>query len=301
MKSADPASRSLRSLKLPRMLRSHPTLWTAPPKSSLTASVFLLSLAGGAFSAEKVSYNRDILPIISDKCFHCHGPDAGTREGDLRLDVREDALKAGAIVPGDPKSSEMIARIHATDPDDVMPPPEAPRQLSDADREKLARWIEQGAEYEPHWAFTPLPASVPVPKAEPATWPRRAIDHCVAARLSSEGLAPAPEASPERWLRRVSFDLTGLPPSQSELTNFLADSSPTAREKAVDRLLASPAFGEKMAVDWLDVARYADSFGYQSDLETHAWPYRDWVIRAFNQNLPWDQFITWQIAGDLLP
>ena len=301
MKSAYPASRSLRSLKLPRMLRSHPTLWTVPPKSSLTASVFLLSLAGGAFSAEKVSYNRDILPIISDKCFHCHGPDAGTREGDLRLDVREDALKAGAIVPGDPKSSEMIARIHKTDPDDVMPPPEAPRQLSDADREKLARWIEQGAEYEPHWAFTPLPASVPVPKAEPATWPRRAIDHFVAARLASEGLAPAPEASPERWLRRVSFDLTGFPPSQPELNDFLADSSQTAREKAVERLLASPAFGEKMAVDWLDIARYADSFGYQSDLETHAWPYRDWVIRAFNQNLPWDQFITWQIAGDLLP
>ena len=266
-----------------------------------TIGILSLLLASATMAAEKISYNREILPIISDKCFHCHGPDAGTREGDLRLDVREDAVKAGAIVPGDPKSSEMIARIHASDSDDVMPPPEAPRQLSDADRATLARWIKEGAEYEPHWSFTPLPALVPVPEAEPATWPRREIDHFVGARLTAEGLTPAPEASPERWLRRVSFDLTGLPPGQAEMSAFLADPSEAAREKVVDQLLASPSFGERMAVDWLDIARYADSFGYQSDLETHAWPYRDWVIRAFNENLAWDQFITWQIAGDLLP
>ena len=220
-------------------------------------------------------------------------------KGDLRLDVREEAIKAKAIVPGNPKASEMIARIHEKDPDEVMPPPDSPRQLTDSDREILARWIEQGAEYEPHWAFTPLPASVPVPDEMPVAKTRSTASSSPGS--TREELAPTPPASPERWLRRAAFDLTGLPPSRAELDAFLADKSPDARGRAVDRLLASPRYGEKMAVGWLDVARYADSFGYQSDIDTHAWPYRDWVIGAFNDNLPWDQFITWQIAGDLLP
>lgn len=251
--------------------------------------------------AEPVTYNRDIRPILSDKCFQCHGPDSAKRKGDLRLDVREEAVKAGAITPGKPGESELVTRIHETDPKEVMPPPESPRQLTPADRETLERWIAQGAEYQPLWSFTPLPASVPVPEPRQPGWAKNEIDRFVADRLGKESLSPSPEAAPDRWLRRAAFDLTGLPPSRAETDAFLADKSPDAREKAVDRLLASPRYGEKMAVDWLDVARYADSFGYQSDLDTQAWPYRDWVIGAFNKNLPWDQFITWQIAGDLLP
>ncbi len=182
-----------------------------------------------------------------------------------------------------------------------MPPPESARQLTDEDKETLARWISEGAEYQPHWSFVPLPATVPVPEVQQKEWPRNEIDHFIQARLEKMALKPAQAAEPERWLRRVAFDLTGLSPSQAELDLFLADKSPEAREKAVDRLLASPRYGEKMSVAWLDVARYADSYGYQSDIDTHAWPYRDWVIQAHNQNLPWDQFITWQVAGDLLP
>lgn len=261
----------------------------------------ILLLPMPSIGAEKVSYNQDVRPILSDKCFQCHGPDPAKREADLRLDIREEALKAEAFVPGRPKESALVARILENDPDEVMPPPESPRQLSDAERATLERWIAQGAEYQPLWSFTPLPASVPVPEPKRQGWARNEIDRFIAARLDQESLSPAPEATPERWLRRAAFDLTGLPPSHAELDGFLADKSPDSWEKAVDRLLTSPRYGEKMAVDWLDVARYADSFGYQSDLDTHAWPYRDWVIDAFNKNLPWDQFITWQVAGDLLP
>lgn len=247
-------------------------------------------------ATDQLGYNKHIRPILSDKCFQCHGPDSAKREGDLRLDVREDAIKALAIVPGKPKESEMILRIHESDPDEVMPPPESPRQLTASDRETLARWIEQGAEYETHWAFSPLPHSVPLPGKSG----ENEIDQFIHARLTSERLSPAPPASPERWLRRAAFDLTGLPPTRADLEAFLSDQSGDAHARAVDRLLDSPRYGEKMAVGWLDVARYADSYGYQSDIDTHAWPYRDWVIRAHNNNLPWDQFITWQIAGDLL-
>jgi hypothetical protein len=254
-----------------------------------------------ATAADEIGYNRDIRPILSDKCFHCHGPDAGTREADLRLDVRDEAIKLGAILPGKPNQSEIITRIHETDPDEVMPPPKAARQLSAADKEMLSRWIEQGAHYQPHWSFVPLPATVPVPPPTSTEVGTGEIDRFIHAKLETENLTFSPPASPERWLRRVAFDLTGLPPSAGLLNAYLSDSSDTAREKAVDQLLQSPAYGEKMAVDWLDVARYADSFGYQSDLDTQAWPYRDWVIDAFNKNLPWDQFITWQVAGDLLP
>jgi hypothetical protein len=278
-------------------------MMVSSPKFSLLALPFAASclVPGPLEAAEKLAYNRDIRPILSDKCFQCHGPDSANRKGDLRLDVREEAIKASAFIPGKPKESELVIRLHETDPKEVMPPPKSPRQLTPAERLTLERWIEEGAEYQPLWSFTPLPASVPVPETQQASWSKNEIDRFIAARLDLEKLQPAPPADPERWLRRISFDLTGLPPAQNELDAFLADKSPDARERAVDRLLASPRYGEKMAVDWLDVARYADSFGYQSDLDTNAWPYRDWVISALNQNLPWDQFITWQLAGDLLP
>ena len=248
-----------------------------------------------------LSFNRDIRPILSENCYYCHGFDPSHREADLRLDTLEGALEGKAIVPGKPEESEMIKRIYSTDPDEIMPLPKSHRTLTAAQKHTLKTWVAQGAKYEPHWAFLPPPDKVPVPPVQNAAWPRSDIDRFVLARLEQEGLTPEPEASRERWLRRVTLDLTGLPPSQAELDAFLADLSGTAYELVANRLLASPRFGERMAVPWLDLARYADSFGYQSDIDTKAWPYRDWVIRAMNENLPWDQFITWQIAGDLLP
>lgn len=267
----------------------------------ITSLWISLALPWPLGAAEMLSYNRDIRPILSDKCFQCHGPDSAKREGDLRLDIREAALKAKAFIPGNPKESAIIHRIHESDPEVVMPPPESPRQLNDAERDTLALWIAEGAAYQPLWSFSTLPASIPLPETQQTTWATQEIDRFVAARLDREALVVSPAASPERWLRRTAFDLTGLPPDRKDLDAFLADPSPDGRERAVDRLLASPRYGEHMAVGWLDVARYADSFGYQSDLETKAWPYRDWVINSFNRNLPWDQFITWQLAGDLLP
>ncbi|MGC4015540.1 MAG: DUF1553 domain-containing protein [Luteolibacter sp.] len=268
-----------------------------------TASVLAaLTCAGWSDAAEPVpTYNKDIRPILADKCIQCHGPDSAGRKGDLRLDRREDALAAKAFVPGDAAASHLIQRIHEHDPKEVMPPPDSPRQLTDHERDLLTRWIAGGAKYEPHWSFTPLPASVAIPTPKDPAWPKQDLDRFIAARFDQEGLSPSAPASEERWLRRVTFDLTGLPVSLAELDAFLADKEDGARERAIDRLLASPRYGEKMAVDWLDIARYADSFGYQSDIDTNAWPYRDWVISAINQNLPWDQFITWQLAGDLLP
>ena len=251
--------------------------------------------------ADKVSFNRDIRPILSDKCFKCHCPDATERKGKLRLDIRDDALRSEAFTPGHPDRSELISRIHTQDPEEMMPPPKSLRELSDAEREMLERWIAEGAEYQPLWSFVPLPDSVIVPQITDQAWPQGEIDRFIAARLDKENLSSSPAATAERWLRRVSFDLTGLPPELAEIDAFLADRTADTRERVVDRLLASPEYGEQMSVDWLDVARYADSFGYQSDLDTQAWPYRDWVIQAFNQNLSWDQFIIWQIAGDLLP
>lgn len=272
--------------------------WRKRTCLALGAGLLVHSLA----AAEPVpTYNKQIRPILSDKCFQCHGPDTPNRKGDLRLDRREDAVKAGAIVPGDPAKSSLIQRIQHHDPKEVMPPRESPRQLSAAEKELLVRWIRGGATYEPHWSFTPLPAAVEIPKPKDPAWGKQELDAFVAKRLEDEKLAHSPAAAPERWLRRVTFDLTGLPATRAELDAFLVDKEPGARDRVVERLLASPRYGEKMAVDWLDVARYADSYGYQSDIDTHAWPYRDWVIDAFNKNLSWDQFVTWQLAGDLLP
>lgn len=254
--------------------------------------------------APAVSFNKEVLPILSDKCFHCHGPDKEKREAGLRLDVREEALKENdgvvAIVPGKPDESDAILRILSTDKDEVMPPPKSHLVLTEKEKAILRKWIEEGAEYQPHWSFVPPAGTVPVPKVNNESWPINEIDRFVLARLEQEQLKPSPEAGRERWLRRVTFDLTGLPPTQPEVDAFLADQSPDAYGKVADRLLASPRFGERMAVPWLDAARYADSFGYQADIDMQTWPYRDWVIRTLNDNLPWDQFITQQLAGDLL-
>jgi len=250
---------------------------------------------------EKISYAREILPILSDKCFFCHGPDKEKQEADLRLDIRTDAIKASAWDPESPADSEALIRIFSTDRKEVMPPPKSHLILTDKEKNLIKTWIEQGAEYEAHWAFVTPPKEVPVPETADKTWAKNPIDHFILARLEKEKLAPSPPASPERWLRRVTFDLTGLPPTQPEIDAFLTDTSPAAKETVVDRLLASPRFGERMATPWLDVARYADSSGYQADVDLHGWPYRDWVIRAFNENLPLDDFIIHQLAGDLLP
>ncbi len=249
-------------------------------------------------------YVKDIRPILADHCFSCHGVDEKARKARLRLDDRDAALAAGAFKPGDVEGSELYQRLLNHDPEEIMPPPDSKKPLKPDQIELLRRWVAGGAPYARHWAFEP-PVKAPVPVLpEGAPDQRRSedpVDAFLAAQLHKEGLQFAPEASREVWLRRATFDLTGLPPSLAEQDAFLADEAPDAFEKAVDRLLASPAYGERMASDWLDAARYGDTYGRHEDADCATWPYRDWVIQAFNQNLSWDQFITWQTAGDLLP
>ncbi|MBL8842849.1 MAG: DUF1553 domain-containing protein [Planctomycetes bacterium] len=256
-------------------------------------------------------FQRDVLPLLADRCFLCHGPDESTRKRGLRLDTADGAralLKSGrhAIVPGDLAKSEMARRIAGDDERRVMPPADFPRPLAESERALLLRWIEAGADYATHWAFAP-PQRVEPAVPDAATrqridaWSRDPLDAHVFARLAQEGLAPAPEADRATWLRRASFALNGLPPTPEELASFAADGAPDAYEKQVDRLLASPRYGERLAADWLDVARYADTFGYQSDWECRTFAWRDWLIDAFQRDLPYDQFITEQLAGDLLP
>ena len=264
-------------------------------------SVVLFAAALPAKAA--VDYSRDILPILSDKCYHCHGPDEKARKAKLRLDVKESALrtKDAVVVPGKSRESELVNRITTTNLDDRMPPLESNRTLTEKEIRLLTQWIDEGAKWEQHWAFVP-PTRPAVPKVQsPRSRVQSPIDAFIFARLEKEGLPPAPEAKKETWLRRVTFDLIGLPPTLTEINAFLADTSTNAHEKVVDRLLASPHFGERMATDWLDLARFADTHGYQMDRYRPVWPYRDWVIKAFNQNLSFDQFVTWQLAGDLLP
>ena len=271
---------------------------------NVTGYLFLWLLLEASIScgAERIHFNRDIRPILSDKCFSCHGLDKNARKADLRLDVREQAIEKRAILPGKPDQSELIHRILSSDEDELMPPPKSNKPLTPAEKALLKQWVEEGAEYHPHWSFISVPNTVPVPQpADSSKWIRSPIDGFVLDRLRRERIEPAAEATREKWLRRVSFDLTGLPPTMIELDSFLSDTTATAYEKAIDRLLDSKAFGERMANEWLDVARYADTFGYQADRNMHVWPWRDWVIRAFNENLSYDKFITWQTAGDLLP
>ncbi len=258
----------------------------------------------GASAAGQVDYSRDILPILSDKCYHCHGPDEKAREAKLRLDQKDGAFRVkdgvAIIAPGNTARSELIRRITTTDPDDVMPPPKSNRTLTPSQIDLLKRWVDQGAHWGAHWAFVPAAKQEP-PKTKNKGWLRNGIDPFILARLERERLKPAPVAGRERLIRRVTLDLTGLPPTPAEVAAFLADKSADAYEKVVDRALASPRYGERMATDWLDLARYADTHGFQMDRYRPVWPWRDWVIKAFNQNLPFDQFVTWQLAGDLLP
>ena len=251
-----------------------------------------------------VQFNRDIRPILSDKCYTCHGPDPGNRKTKLRFDVEAVATAdlggRYAIVAGDPVKSEMIRRIMAENKAMRMPPVSSGATLSANEIDLLRRWVEQGAKWQKHWSFIP-PARPPQPSVKNASWPRNEIDLFILDRLERENLAPSKEADKGRLIRRVSFDLTGLPPTSSEVAEFVQDASPKSYEKVVDRLLASPRYGERMAVRWLDAARYADTNGYQTDAERSMWRWRDWVIDAFNRNMPFDQFTVEQIAGDLLP
>lgn len=255
---------------------------------------------------EAIDFNYHVKPILSDKCFACHGPDAANQEADLRLDLEEFAFAAlksnsrnHAIVPGKPGKSELVNRILSEDKERVMPPPDSNLSLSTEEIATLTKWVEQGAEYKPHWSFIP-PEITGNPQPDTGGWEINEIDGFVADKLKASKLQPAPTASKEMLIRRLSFDLTGLPPSLEEIEQFVSDTSEDAYEKLVDRLLASPAYGERMAADWMDVARYADSDGYLDDKHRDFSPYRDWVIEAFNQNMPYDQFITWQLAGDLI-
>jgi hypothetical protein len=264
------------------------------------------ALCGSALAAAP-DFARDVRPVLSNRCFKCHGPDEGNQEAGLRLDLREAAtaeLDSGtrAILPGRPDDSELVARITSTDPDLVMPPPHTKVSLTADEKRILTEWIAAGAEYVPHWAFVkPEKPAVPVAAAAPAGWTDNPIDAFVLARLEQERLAPSPAADKATLCRRVHLDLVGLPPTPAALEAFLADESPDAYERLVDQLLASPRYGERWARRWLDLARYADTNGYEKDRPREIWPYRDWVIRALNDDMPFDQFSIRQIAGDLLP
>ena len=255
-------------------------------------------LTNSVVAREPVRFNRDVRPILSENCFECHGPDAAKRKADLRLD--SGALGQAVVVAGKPTESELFKRITHADPEERMPPVDSGRALTPGNIETLRTWIEQGGEWGKHWAFIP-PKRPTIPPAKNSAWPSGAIDRFVLAKLKRAGLHPSPRADRETLLRRVTFDLTGLPSEPREIDAFLADTSPRAFEKVIDRLLASPRYGERMALDWLDAARYADSHGYSLDRRRVMWPWRDWVIGAFNDNMPFDRFAVEQIAGDLLP
>ena len=270
--------------------------------SRLARLFVLLAIAAvgdRADSEDSVSFNRDVRPILAAKCFACHGPDEEQRQAELRLDVREAALAQEAFVPGEPDESELIRRLSSDDSDERMPP-EGSDQLSAAEQTVLREWIAAGAKYEQHWSFIP-PQQLALPTVAEADWPRNAIDHFVLARLEAEGLQPSPSADRYTLCRRVYLDLIGLPPTPEQADAFVDDKDPRAYEKLVDRLLESQHYGERWARLWLDLARYSDTNGYEKDRPRSIWPYRDWVIRALNNDMPFDQFTIQQIAGDMLP
>ena len=256
---------------------------------------------------DQIDFNFHVKPILSDRCFKCHGPDENVREADLAFHTKSMALAAlgddknrYAILPGQPDSSTLVSRIYSEDPDDIMPPPESNLELTDYEKQILTKWIEQGAEWKEHWSLIP-PTQVDIPKSSNAEWANNEIDYFVLNKLKAHGLSPNKKADKRRLLRRASFDLTGLAPSEKQIQVFEQDDSADAFEKQLDVFLASTAYAERMAADWLDLARYADTHGYQDDLERYNWPWRDWVIHAFKTNLPYDKFVSWQLAGDLLP
>jgi hypothetical protein len=269
--------------------------------AGITISLLLAGSAAADDKSAEVRFNRDIRPLLADRCFQCHGPDKARRKADLRLDT-EDGAKA-AIVPGKPAASPLIQRITSNDPDERMPPAKTGRPLTPKQIELLRQWVEQGAKWEKHWAFIP-PERPPVPTSRDmkgSAWIKNPIDAFVFDRLQKEGLAPSPSAPKTTLIRRMTLDLTGLPPTPEEVDVFLKDESPDAVEKLADRLLASPRYGERMAWRWLEAARYADTNGYQTDADRDMWRWRDWVIEAYNRNLPFDRFTIEQLAGDLLP
>lgn len=304
MKAVNQRCATLRDQACRSRLKSH--------LGRLSASLLILACTGVLVAEERVEkriqFNRDIRPILSEACCQCHGPDDASRQAELRLDDREDTLRERdgyrIVVPGQPEESELYRRVTADDQFTQMPPADHPRQLSEQEIALLRQWIEEGAEFEQHWSF--IPPTCPTPPAVSSNasgdaWTVNAIDHFVLTRLDKEGLSPSPQAEKRTLIRRVTLDLTGLPPTPEEVEAFLYDDSPDAYERVVDRLLSSPAYGERMASVWLDAARYADSGGYQGDIPRTMWPWRDWVVKAYNKNMPFDQFTIEQLAGDLLP
>ena len=259
----------------------------------------LLSPVGKALGAD-IDFAHDIRSLLSENCFFCHGPDEEQRQADLRLDT--EAGLATVITPGDRQQSELVRRLLSSDPDEVMPPPDSNRHVTAAQTELIAGWIDEGAKWQTHWAFSQLVTPTIPDQTSATTVPQRnAIDFFVQAKLIEGELSPSPEAERHTLIRRLSLDLTGLPPTPAEVSAFVEDHDEGAYERVVDRLLDSPAYGQRMAWDWLDAARYADTNGYQGDNERTMWAWRDWVVNAFNKNIPFDQFTVWQLAGDLLP
>ncbi|EAQ99997.1 PSD1 and planctomycete cytochrome C domain-containing protein [Maribacter sp. HTCC2170] len=256
---------------------------------------------------EKVDFTFHVKPIISDRCFKCHGPDKNAIEGGLSLNTAEDAFIAlgkeqdhFAIVPGDVEKSELVNRIYTDDPNLMMPPPESNLELNDYEKKLLTKWIEQGAEFKDHWAYIP-PSKQEIPDSPKDKWGNNEIDNFIVHKQQEIGLNHSEKTSKEKLIRRLSFDLTGLPPSEEQIHAFVADDAPEAFEKVIDTFLNTDDYAEHMATEWMDIARYADTHGYQDDFERLMWPWRDWVIHAFNENMPYDKFITYQLAGDLLP
>jgi hypothetical protein len=272
-------------------------LLAVPALSTLAA---VAAPATQSRTASKVEYNRDVRPILSDTCFLCHGPDKNTRKAKLRLDLRDEAIAREAFIPGQPDESELVRRIFTTDEDDLMPPPNSHKSLTAEQKETLRRWVAEGAEYQPHWAYV-VPTRPEPPAVKNHQWIRNPIDAFILQNLESKNLKPSREADRRTLLRRLSLDLIGLPPTPEEMAAFVADKDPRAYEKQVERLLASPHFGERMAVPWLDTVRFSDTVGYHGDQNQRIFPYRDYVIKSFNRNKPFDTFTIEQLAGDLLP
>lgn len=287
---------------LQTIMREIPPIRTHAARYAVIATVWYCSAATYAQSPERVDFNRDVLPILSSKCFHCHGPDDQSRQAELRLDIREGALRADrpVIEPGNGGQSELVQRVSSQDPKERMPPADSNRKLSAHEIELLRRWVNEGAVWGGHWAFETL-RRPEVPRVNDGAWPRNAIDNFVLARLKHTALRPAAEAAKQTLLRRVTLDLTGLPPTPDEAAAFLADEKADSWDRVVERLLASPHYGERWGRHWLDAARYADSTGFETDAPRSIWKYRDWVIEAINDDVPFDEFTVRQLAGDLLP
>lgn len=270
-------------------------------KQIMRVSPLMIWLLSSTVSAQQsLDFNRDIRPILSENCFYCHGQDSNKRQADLRLDHRDAAIDAGAIVPNDAAGSAIVQRINSDNPDELMPPAKSNRRLSAEQKALLERWISEGAKYQTHWAFE-APVRPAQPEVTTAGWVRNPVDSFVLHKLELAGLQPSPEADRATLIRRLSIDLVGTPPTPEEVDAFVNDESPQAYESLVDRLMSSPHYGERMALSWLDAARYADSNGFQQDGDTWQWIWRDWVVKALNEDLTFDKFTIWQLAGDLLP